>query len=43
MKRNVLPKAIIELRDMLLYTVSRKLNIEQTKVGSDVRTHRTKI
>ena len=26
---------------MLLNTVSRKLDIEQTQVGSDVRTHRT--
>jgi len=26
---------------MLLNTVSRKFDIEQTKVGSDVRTHRT--
>ena len=33
------PKVIIELRDMLLYTISRKLDIEQTKVGPDVRTH----
>jgi hypothetical protein len=41
MKRYALPKAIIELRDMLLYTDSRKLDIEQTEVGSDVRTHRT--
>ena len=41
MKRYALPKAIIELRDMLLYTVSRKLDIEQAKVGPDVRTHKT--
>ena len=41
MQRYALPKAIIELRDMLLYTVLRKLDIEQTKVSSDVRTHRT--
>jgi hypothetical protein len=40
MKRYALPKAIIELRDMLLYTVSRKLDIEQAKVGPDVRTRR---
>ena len=40
MKRYALPKAIIELRDMLLDTVSRKLDIEQAKVGPDVRTHR---
>jgi hypothetical protein len=33
MKRYALPKAIIELRDMLLYTVLRKLDIEQAIVG----------
>jgi hypothetical protein len=41
MKRYALPKAITELRDMLLYTVSRKLDIEQAEVGPDVRTHKT--
>lgn len=40
MKRYVVPKAIIELRNILLYTVLRKLGIKQTKVGLDLRTHK---